>query len=91
MSSVKFGSVEGGISVFAGNAELIRAGSVGVPVSWGAGSTTGLGGGAAAEEAQECTPVLPLAQGAAHLGGAAKPCQAAARDRNLDSWLCIFY
>lgn len=83
MSSVKFGTLEGGIVVFARNAELLRAGRAGVPEPCGAASTRGIWGGAEGGEAQECTPVCALAQGAAHLGGAAKTCQGCSQGERL--------
>lgn len=59
-------------------------------VSCGAESTSGIGGGAGGGEAQECSPVLPLAQGAAHLEGAAKTSHDSSQGEKL-GFLALFF
>lgn len=51
---------------------------------------TGIGGGAEAGEAQECIPVLPLAQGAAHLRGAAKTCHGCSQGQKF-GFLALYF
>lgn len=80
MSSVKFGKVGGEILVFAWNAKIIAAESVGIPVSWAAQSLEQHEHqwdfeyylGVEQREAHDCTNALPVAWRAAHVREGAK-------------------